>query len=64
MPSNSKEYMNEYMKQYIAKKSEIIVCPVCDTEYKKYNKYAHNKTKKHLLVEKKIEDTKLQRINQ
>jgi hypothetical protein len=49
MPSNKKEYMKEYMRKYV-KECESICCDVCQGKYKKYNKYSHLKTNKHILA--------------
>jgi hypothetical protein len=48
MPTNQKEYMKEYMTQYYEKKKATIKCETCGSEIKEYQKYKHNKTKKHL----------------
>jgi DNA-directed RNA polymerase subunit RPC12/RpoP len=47
MPSNSKDYMTNYMKEYI-KNSPYMTCPICGSKIKKYLKTLHNKTKKHI----------------
>lgn len=47
MPTNKKEYMRKYMKEYV-KKSTKIQCPICFGWHKTYNKYMHEKTKKHI----------------
>lgn len=47
MPSNTKEYMNEYMKKYI-KNSKDVICDVCESTYKSYKKSVHVKGKRHL----------------
>ena len=56
MPSNDKEYMKEYMKRYNERNSFNVICPICDLEVKKYNLYAHKKSKIHKLVEKKLKE--------
>jgi len=48
MPTNSAEYMREYMKRYTKEKGAVMIkCDVCDKEYKKYCKSKHNATKYH-----------------
>ena len=47
MPTNSKEYSKEYMRKYI-KESESINCDICEGKYKRYSRYVHNKSKRHL----------------
>ena len=42
-----KDYIGDYMKQYIAN-SETIRCADCGGSYKKYRKYKHLKTQKHM----------------
>lgn len=44
MPSNSKEYIKEYMRKHADEKVE---CEHCHKEYSKYSKYKHIKTKYH-----------------
>lgn len=45
MPSNTKEYMKEYLKD---KHKDSIKCDHCGGKYKLYLKCAHEKTKKHI----------------
>lgn len=47
MPSNTKEYHREYMKRYVTD-SEDVYCKECNCTYKKYRKYRHVKTQKHI----------------
>jgi hypothetical protein len=48
--SNSKEYIKNYMKEYIKNQSSV-VCDVCGGKYKPYQKYLHDKkAKKHLFI--------------
>ena len=46
MPTNKKEYQQEYMKKYVSD-SKTITCDICDGSFKSYSKYRHVKTKKH-----------------
>ena len=50
MPTNSKEYMNAYMKEYVKKNNVSMICPECKGTFKKYNKYIHQKSKRHQVV--------------
>jgi len=58
MPNYSKEKMRKYMRDYV-KNSEQCKCP-CGGHYKSYNKYIHDKSKKHIKyienMENKTED--------
>jgi len=56
MPTNNKEYMKEYMKEYNQRNRYIIECNICGIELKKYNIYAHNKSKTHQRIQCKIND--------
>lgn len=47
MPSNKTEYSKEYMRKYI-KESPSIECEACHGHYKRYSKYVHDKSKRHL----------------
>lgn len=49
MTTNNKEYQLKYMKDYI-KNSKIIICPDCNTQYKKVYEYKHFKTHNHLII--------------
>ena len=60
MPTNSKEYMNDYMKQYNVVNSYNIECLVCGTQVRKCYIYMHNKTKKHVLIAAKVKEAQLQ----
>lgn len=44
MPANSRQYQNEYIKNYV-KQSPIIECE-CGAEIKQYNKYKHKRVSK------------------
>ncbi len=50
MPTNSKEYMNAYMKAYVKRNREKVICEHCKGTFLKYNKYIHQKSKKHQIV--------------
>ena len=52
MPTNKKEYMKLYFRQYV-KNSDSIICDLCFGKYKRYNKHRHIVTLKHLSAEKK-----------
>ena len=56
MVTNTKEYMNEYMKNYVLKNSFKVTCDVCDGCYKKYHEYKHKQSKRHKIVELKIKE--------
>jgi hypothetical protein len=45
---HSKEYMRNYMKDYLEKKNKGHSCQYCGGHYKTYNKQVHDKTFKHL----------------
>lgn len=49
MPSNQKEYMRNYMREYVELNNESLICDLCKGKYKKYNKSIHNKSKKHMI---------------
>lgn len=55
MPTNNKEYMKNYMKEYNQKNNYDYECPVCGVIMKKYTMYAHNKTKTHLRILNRLE---------
>lgn len=60
MPTNKKDYMKEYMTQYVQKKKNKIICEICGSEIMEYQKYKHQKTKKHLNAQNnKPDDVKL-----
>ena len=59
MTTNSKEYMNNYMRAYTKNNSEPIHCPLCDINTKKYLYRSHEKTKKHKQITLKLEQNKL-----
>ena len=48
MPTNSKEYMNVYMKEYYQRQVKVM-CDVCNHSYYKHKKNIHNTTLKHLI---------------
>ena len=58
MPTNNKEYINEYMRSYNNKNSYDVICPFCDSITKKYLLPAHNKTKKHQQIVLKLSEFK------
>lgn len=47
MPTNTKEYMNVYMKAYMVKHKEHVTCDICNKKYKKYRIYMHVKSQYH-----------------
>ena len=53
MVTNTKEYMNTYMNNYI-KNSPVINCE-CGLQYKAYNKYKHMKSHRHARGINKVE---------
>ena len=62
MPSNNKDYMRKYMKEY-TKKSKEIDCE-CGNKYKEHQKYNHMKTQKHLNGMNKQEKVNLPNVNE
>lgn len=52
MPTNEKEYMRIYFKNYV-KNSDPLICHDCLGLYRRYNKHIHIKTKKHIKAIKK-----------
>jgi hypothetical protein len=56
MPPNNKDYMKNYMKQYTINHSYDVECDLCNVHLKKYNMYAHKKTKKHQQIERKVNE--------
>ena len=46
MTTNTKEYQNKYMKDYI-KSSPVVECPNCFCKYKKINTRKHLLSKRH-----------------
>lgn len=46
MNSKSKEYVNNYFKEYI-KKSKKVICDSCLGKYKEVYKYIHLKSNRH-----------------
>ena len=54
MPTNSKEYMSNYMKTYNANNNEDIVCDICGRKYKKYRVYIHRTSQHHQKAMAKI----------
>ena len=58
MTTNSKEYMKNYMRAYTKNNSEPIHCALCDISTKKYLWRSHEKTKKHIQITLKLEETK------
>lgn len=51
MVTNTKDYMNEYMKKYNVKNGYMVECSVCGLHIKKCNMYAHNRSKTHLRIQ-------------
>jgi hypothetical protein len=51
MTTNDKDYIRNYMKEYI-KSSQRVRCNLCDGVYKAVYKYKHIKTSKHINIEK------------
>ena len=56
MPTNSKEYQKEYMRNYI-KNSGTTHCDLCGGNFKTYNKHVHVKCKKHINAMKILKDS-------
>ena len=56
MTTNSKEYMNNYMRAYTRNNSEPIHCDLCNINTKKYLYRSHEKTKKHTQIILKLQD--------
>lgn len=50
MPTNSKEYMREYMRRRAGKRE---VCALCGKEYALSSRYKHVKTRFHMEAEAK-----------
>lgn len=58
MPSNSREYQRQYIKQY-AQNSEKIECQ-CGVILKKYNKYHHcRNSKRHYIFKNPVPDMEI-----
>ena len=72
MPTNKKEYMNEYIREYnLKKKAEGKIPCDCGGSYYSYKKHKHVKTKFHLtniqnsgLFKLKTEDPELFKVMQ
>jgi hypothetical protein len=47
MPTNDRTYMKKYMNEY-QKTCKPITCIYCGGRYRKYNRYIHERTKKHI----------------
>jgi hypothetical protein len=47
MVSNTTEYMNRYMRKYVANACTE-TCQTCGKQYKSYHKYRHIVSKKHV----------------
>ncbi len=58
MTTNSKAYMSAYMRAYTKNNSEMINCPLCNINTKKYLWRSHEKTKKHKQITFTVEATK------
>ena len=59
MTTNSKEYMNNYMRAYTRNNSMPVHCPLCNINTKKYLLRSHEKTKKHMQITLQLEKNKL-----
>jgi hypothetical protein len=59
--SGDKEYMRNYMRDYI-KNSQEVTCP-CGGKFKSYNKCLHKKTKKHLKYEEMLKNGGKEDVN-
>jgi xanthine/CO dehydrogenase XdhC/CoxF family maturation factor len=53
MPKNSSEYMKKY---YSEKHAENHLCEVCGGHYKLYFKTVHQRSKKHAIAVKRLEE--------
>jgi hypothetical protein len=62
---HSKEYMRNYMKDYLDKKNKDNICEYCGGKYKTFNKAIHEKTDRHkkgiTTYEKRKEDENIQK---
>lgn len=51
MPTNKKEYMRRYFRDYV-KNSVVIICETCNGKYRRYNRHIHILCMKHINAEK------------
>ena len=62
---HTKEYMRNYMKEYLEKKNKDNTCEICSGKYKTFNKVIHEKTDRHkkgmLTYEKRKADEMIQK---
>lgn len=49
-PEKNATYYNKFKEKNKERLKETVICEICEGKYQYYNKYHHNKTKKHVQI--------------